>query len=122
MLKFHQPTSLLDFRYGRKKIFYISAIGQLAAGVSVAFVKNYVTFVTLTYIYGIFGSSGAFITGYVLGKYRACSFVHRNASRGSLFMCILLFSSLVRLNVSIAISIRIYPPSKKFPPLRKQDL
>nr|XP_018902798.1 PREDICTED: organic cation transporter protein isoform X1 [Bemisia tabaci]XP_018902799.1 PREDICTED: organic cation transporter protein isoform X1 [Bemisia tabaci]XP_018902800.1 PREDICTED: organic cation transporter protein isoform X2 [Bemisia tabaci] len=57
--------SLAD-TYGRKKIFYISAIGQLAAGVSVAFVKNYVTFVTLTYIYGIFGSAGAFITGYVL--------------------------------------------------------
>lgn len=57
--------SLAD-TYGRKIIFYVSAVAQLVLGVSVAFVNNYYVFLTLRFFYGIFGSAGAYITGFVL--------------------------------------------------------
>ncbi|CAD6215560.1 GSCOCG00000371001-RA-CDS [Cotesia congregata] len=57
--------SLAD-KYGRKIIFCISATGQLILGVIVAFIPEYYTFLCLRFLYGIFGSSGAYITGFVL--------------------------------------------------------
>lgn len=57
--------SLAD-KYGRKIIFYVSAIAQLVLGVSVAFVNNYHLFLAFRFLYGIFGSAGAYITGFVL--------------------------------------------------------
>jgi MFS family permease len=56
------------FRYGRKTIFYISAIMQLIFGVAVAFVTEYYAFLATSFIYGIFGSAGSYITGFVLSK------------------------------------------------------
>lgn len=53
-------------KYGRKIIFYVSAVAQLILGVSVAFVNNYYIFLTFRFFYGIFGSAGAYITGFVL--------------------------------------------------------
>ncbi|XP_050428065.1 organic cation transporter protein [Adelges cooleyi] len=57
--------SLAD-KYGRKKIFCYSAVLQLIVSVGVAFINNYWLFIVITYIYGIFGSSGAYISGFVL--------------------------------------------------------
>ncbi|XP_076244758.1 organic cation transporter protein [Calliopsis andreniformis] len=53
-------------KYGRKIIFYVSAVAQLVLGVLVALVNNYFIFLFLRFLYGIFGSAGAYITGFVL--------------------------------------------------------
>ncbi|XP_076637125.1 organic cation transporter protein [Colletes latitarsis] len=57
--------SLAD-KYGRKIIFYVSSVAQLFLGVFVALVNEYYTFLFLRFLYGIFGSAGAYITGFVL--------------------------------------------------------
>ncbi|XP_015604741.1 organic cation transporter protein [Cephus cinctus] len=53
-------------KYGRKKIFYISSVAQLILGVIVAFIPEYYTFLFVRFLYGVFGSAGAYITGFVL--------------------------------------------------------
>lgn len=53
-------------KYGRKIIFYVSSVAQLILGVSVALVPEYYTFLVVRFLYGIFGSAGAYITGFVL--------------------------------------------------------
>lgn len=53
-------------RFGRKRIFCISAVAQLILSVGVAFINNYWFFIITTYVYGIFGSSGSYISGFVL--------------------------------------------------------
>ncbi|XP_011700156.1 PREDICTED: organic cation transporter protein [Wasmannia auropunctata] len=53
-------------KYGRKIIFYVSAVAQLLLGVVVALVNNYYVFLVIRFLYGIFGSAGAYITGFVL--------------------------------------------------------
>ncbi|XP_060881015.1 organic cation transporter protein [Metopolophium dirhodum] len=57
--------SLAD-KFGRKKIFCVSAVAQLFLSVGVAFLNNYWIFIATTYVYGIFGSSGSYISGFVL--------------------------------------------------------
>lgn len=56
------------YRFGRKKIFCISAVAQLILSVGVAFLNNYWVFIATTYVYGIFGSSGSYISGFVLSE------------------------------------------------------
>ncbi len=51
-------------KYGRKPVFCWSAVLQLIIGVAVAFTPEYVTFIILRYLYGIFGSAGSYITGW----------------------------------------------------------
>lgn len=53
-------------KVGRKKIFCWSAILQLFLGVGVAFIPSYIPFLIVRYLYGIFGSAGSYITGFVL--------------------------------------------------------
>lgn len=53
-------------KHGRKIIFYVSSVAQLILGVLVAFVPEYYTFLIVRFLYGIFGSAGAYITGFVL--------------------------------------------------------
>lgn len=53
-------------KYGRKIIFYVSTVAQLVFGVSVALVNNYYLFLVIRFLYGIFGSAGAYITAFVL--------------------------------------------------------
>lgn len=53
-------------KVGRKKVFCWSAILQLVFGVAVAFTPNYLSFLVVRYLYGIFGSAGSYITGFVL--------------------------------------------------------
>lgn len=53
-------------KYGRKKIFYISAILQLILGVGIAFIPWYIPFLIVQFLYGIFGSAGSYIPGFVL--------------------------------------------------------
>ncbi|XP_065332328.1 organic cation transporter protein [Cloeon dipterum] len=57
--------SLAD-RFGRKTIFCLSGLLQLILGVSVAFFSEYYSFLFMRYLLGIFGSAGAYITGFVL--------------------------------------------------------
>ncbi|XP_034944914.1 organic cation transporter protein [Chelonus insularis] len=57
--------SLAD-KYGRKIIFCISGTGQLVLGILVALIPEYYSFLLVTFLYGIFGSAGAYITGFVL--------------------------------------------------------
>lgn len=57
--------SLAD-KVGRKKVFCWSATLQLILGVGVAFVPEYYSFLAVRYLYGIFGSAGSYITGFVL--------------------------------------------------------
>lgn len=53
-------------KYGRKTIFCWSAVLQLILGVLVAFIPEYWTFLVIEFLYGIFGSAGSYITGFVL--------------------------------------------------------
>ena len=53
-------------KYGRKIIFCVSAIAQLLFGVSVALISDFYVFLVWRFLYGIFGSAGAYITGFVL--------------------------------------------------------
>lgn len=53
-------------RIGRKTVFCWSGLMQLVLGVTVAYVPEYYTFLVLRFLYGIFGSAGSYITGFVL--------------------------------------------------------
>lgn len=53
-------------KVGRKKIFCISAVAQLILGVVVAFIPEFWSFLVVRFAYGIFGSAGSYITGFVL--------------------------------------------------------
>jgi MFS family permease len=53
-------------KVGRKKVFCWSALLQLILGVGVAFIPEYITFLIVRFVYGIFGSAGSYITGFVL--------------------------------------------------------
>lgn len=53
-------------KIGRKKVFCYSALLQLILGVAVAFIPEYVSFLVVRFLYGIFGSAGSYITGFVL--------------------------------------------------------
>ncbi|XP_043289827.1 organic cation transporter protein [Venturia canescens] len=53
-------------KYGRKIIFCLSGTAQLVLGVLVAFVPEYYSFLVVRFFYGVFGSAGAYITGFVL--------------------------------------------------------
>ncbi|XP_073955194.1 organic cation transporter protein isoform X2 [Choristoneura fumiferana] len=53
-------------KFGRKTIFCWSSVLQLILGVVVAFIPEYWTFLFISFLYGIFGSAGAYITGFVL--------------------------------------------------------
>lgn len=53
-------------KYGRKAIFCWSALLQTVFGVGVAFIPSYIPFLVVRYLYGIFGSAGSYITGFVL--------------------------------------------------------
>lgn len=53
-------------KVGRKRIFCISALLQLILGVAVAFVPTYIPFLIVRFLYGMFGSAGSYITGFVL--------------------------------------------------------
>lgn len=51
---------------GRKTVFCWSGLLQLILGLAVAFIPEYFTFLVVEFFYGIFGSAGAYITGFVL--------------------------------------------------------
>lgn len=53
-------------KYGRKTIFCWSGVLQLIFGVAVAFIPEYWTFLVIRFLYGVFGSAGSYITGFVL--------------------------------------------------------
>lgn len=53
-------------KYGRKAIFCWSALLQTVFGVGVAFIPSYIPFLIVRYLYGLFGSAGSYITGFVL--------------------------------------------------------
>lgn len=53
-------------KIGRKLVFYWSAVFQLIIGVGVAFTPEYFSFLFLRFLYGIVGSAGAYIPGFVL--------------------------------------------------------
>lgn len=50
-------------KVGRKAIFCWSALLQLILGVGVAFIPNYIPFLIVRFLFGIFGSAGSYITG-----------------------------------------------------------
>ncbi|XP_013192131.1 organic cation transporter protein isoform X1 [Amyelois transitella] len=53
-------------KYGRKTIFCWSGVLQLVFGVLVAFMPEYYSFLVIRFLYGVFGSAGSYITGFVL--------------------------------------------------------
>ncbi|CAG9822397.1 unnamed protein product [Phaedon cochleariae] len=53
-------------KVGRKPVFCWSAVLQLIFGVAVAFTPEYFSFLVLRFLYGIFGSAGSYIPGFVL--------------------------------------------------------
>ncbi|KAJ8934337.1 hypothetical protein NQ314_013378 [Rhamnusium bicolor] len=53
-------------KIGRKPVFCWSAVLQLVLGVGVAFTPEYFSFLFIRYLYGIFGSAGSYIPGFVL--------------------------------------------------------
>lgn len=60
--------SNLYFRFGRKMVFCWSALFQLLISTGIVFINYYPLFLVGLYFYGIVGSAGAFVTGFVLGK------------------------------------------------------
>jgi MFS transporter, OCT family, solute carrier family 22 (organic cation transporter), member 16 len=84
--------SLAD-KVGRKKVFCWSATLQLILGVGVAFVPEYYTFLFVRYLYGIFGSAGSYIPGFVLtmelvgpSKRTACGVAFQAAFAGGIML------------------------------------
>lgn len=65
-MKFALIQGGLADKIGRKKVFCWSATFQIILGVAVAFVPEYFSFLVVRFLYGIFGSAGAYITGFVL--------------------------------------------------------
>ncbi|KAK2715488.1 hypothetical protein QYM36_010185 [Artemia franciscana] len=53
-------------KYGRMKIFYASSVLQVLFGVGAAFCYHYIAFVICKFFLGMFGSAGAYVTGFVL--------------------------------------------------------
>ncbi|XP_022921127.1 organic cation transporter protein [Onthophagus taurus] len=53
-------------KYGRKPVYCWSATLQLILGVLVAFIPEYYSFLVIRFLYGIVGSAGAYIPGFVL--------------------------------------------------------
>lgn len=53
-------------KVGRKPVFCWSAVLQLIFGIGVAFTPEYYSFLFIRYLYGIFGSAGSYIPGFVL--------------------------------------------------------
>ncbi|KAL3280112.1 hypothetical protein HHI36_017618 [Cryptolaemus montrouzieri] len=53
-------------KIGRKPVFCWSALLQLILGVGVAFTSNYYLFLAVRFVYGIFGSAGSYLAGFVL--------------------------------------------------------
>ncbi|KAG7299039.1 hypothetical protein JYU34_017514 [Plutella xylostella] len=53
-------------KMGRKIIFCWSAVLQLLFGILVAYIPEYWTLLAFQFLYGIFGSAGSYITGFVL--------------------------------------------------------
>lgn len=53
-------------KVGRKAVFCWSALLQTIFGIGVAFIPEYSAFLVVRFVYGIFGSAGSYITGFVL--------------------------------------------------------
>ncbi|XP_055297513.1 organic cation transporter protein [Sitodiplosis mosellana] len=80
-------------KVGRKAIFCWSAVLQLILGVGVAFIPSYIPFLVVRYLYGIFGSAGSYITGFVLtmelvgaSKRTACGISFQAAFAGGIML------------------------------------
>jgi len=56
------------FRIGRKKVLYASCVLQLILGILVAFIPEFYTFLVVRYLFGIFGSAGAYNTAFVMSE------------------------------------------------------
>lgn len=57
----------LSDKYGRKVIFFVSIVLQLASGVGVAFAPEYVSYVVFRVVVGS-TTSGVFLVAYVIGE------------------------------------------------------
>ncbi|KAI5630838.1 sugar transporter domain-containing protein [Phthorimaea operculella] len=80
-------------KYGRKIIFCLSGVLQLILGVVVAFIPEYWTFLVIRFLYGIFGSAGSYIPGFVLtmelvgpSKRTACGVAFQAAFAGGIIL------------------------------------
>lgn len=80
-------------KYGRKAIFCWSGVLQLIFGVMVAFIPEYWSFLVVRFLYGIFGSAGSYITGFVLtmelvgaSKRTACGVTFQAAFAGGIML------------------------------------
>lgn len=80
-------------KIGRKTVFCWSAILQLMLGIGVAFIPEYFSFLFIRFLYGIFGSAGSYITGFVLtmelvgpSKRTLCGILFQVAFAGGLMM------------------------------------
>lgn len=80
-------------KYGRKMIFCWSGVLQLVFGVMVAFIPEYWSFLVVRFLYGIFGSAGSYITGFVLtmelvgaNKRTVCGVAFQGAFAGGIML------------------------------------
>lgn len=80
-------------KVGRKIIFCVSALAQLVLGILVAFIPEYWSFCVVRFLYGIFGSAGSYITGFVLtmeivgpSKRTACGVAFQAAFAGGIML------------------------------------
>lgn len=84
--------SLAD-KIGRKAVFCWSALLQLVLGVGVAFIPEYFSFLVVRFLYGIFGTAGSYICGFVLTmelvgptKRTACGIAFQAAFAGGIML------------------------------------
>lgn len=80
-------------KVGRKTVFCWSALLQLIFGTLAAFVPWYIPFLIVRFIYGIFGSAGSYIPGFVLtmelvgtSKRTACGISFQAAFAGGIML------------------------------------
>lgn len=80
-------------KIGRKTVFCWSGLMQLILGVIVAFVPEYWSVLVVRFLYGIFGSAGSYITGFVLtmeivgaSKRTACGIAFQAAFAGGIML------------------------------------
>ncbi|XP_044739679.1 organic cation transporter protein [Chrysoperla carnea] len=80
-------------KIGRKTVFCWSATLQLVLGVVVAFMPEYFSFLVVRFFYGVFGSAGAYIPGFVLtmeivgpSKRTICGIAFQAAFAGGLML------------------------------------
>lgn len=97
-------------KIGRKPVYCWSALLQLILGVVAAFIPEYYSFLAVRFLYGIFGSAGSYITGFVLTmetvgpSYRSICGIAFQAVFAGGFMLVAAWGALIKNHITLQVS------------------